>query len=475
MSNTQNFYITTTLPYVNSDPHIGFALEIVAADVIARYQRLRGKEVRFNTGTDEHGLKIYQEAQKANLSPQEYTDIYAAKFKSLKETLNLSFTHFIRTTDSHHVAAAQEFWKRCDANGDIYKKMYKVKYCVGCELEKTESELVDDKCPLHPNKELEIIDEENYFFRFSKYQEPLLKLYKDNPEFVRPESKYKEIVAFVEKGLQDFSISRLKAKMPWGVPVPTDADHVMYVWFDALVNYISTLGWPDEKSEFSDFWPGIQIAGKDNLRQQSAMWQAMLLSAKVAPSKQILINGFISVDGQKMSKSLGNVISPKDLLEKYGLDATRYILMSLGPVNDDMDVTKDKFDTRYGSDLANGLGNTVQRVATLANKSGFAYPPDNPPGFRSQVRDQLDAYRFDLALAEIWSTIRNLDKKIEEAQPWKMEGAPLRVFLMEAIAHLRQVGYELQPFMPETSEKILALFKGPLIEKPTPLFPRLES
>jgi methionyl-tRNA synthetase len=475
MSDTNRFYITTTLPYVNSDPHIGFALEIVAADVIARFQRIKGVEVVFNTGTDEHGLKIYQEAQKAQKSPQEYTDIYAARFKALGEILNLSFTHFIRTTDEHHIAAAQEFWKRCDANNDVYKKMYKVKYCVGCELEKTESELVEGKCPLHPNKELEIIEEENYFFRFSKYQQPLLDLYKANPNFVKPESKYKEIVSFVEKGLQDFSISRLKEKLPWGVPVPGDENQVMYVWFDALVNYISTLGWPSKESEFADFWPGIQIAGKDNLRQQSAMWQAMLLSAGISPSKQILINGFISVDGQKMSKSLGNVISPSDLLQRYGVDATRYILMSLGPVNDDMDVSLEKFDARYTSDLANGLGNTVQRVATLANRSGFAYPPDNPPGFRSQVRDQFTAFRFDLALFEIWETIRGLDKRIEEAQPWKMEGAPLRVFLMEAIAHLRQVGYELAPFMPETSAKILALFKGPLIEKPIPLFPRLEE
>lgn len=343
--NSPHFYLTTTLPYVNAEPHIGFALEIVAADVICRFQRLQGKEVVFNTGTDEHGQKIFQKAVEAGLDPQTYCDQYAAKFSDLKKMLNLSYTHFIRTTDADHIAAAQEFWLRCQANGDIYKKQYQIKYCVGCELEKTDSELVDGHCPLHPNLELEVIEEENYFFTFSKYQEALLKLYQEKPDFVRPSGKQKEIASFVAQGLQDFSISRLKEKMPWGIDVPGDETQVMYVWFDALVNYISTLGWPDGQ-EFKDFWPGMQVAGKDNLRQQSAMWQAMLLSAGVAPSEQILINGFISVDGQKMSKSLGNVISPKQMVERYGQEAARFLLINLGPFGGDMDVSWEKFDTR---------------------------------------------------------------------------------------------------------------------------------
>ncbi|OGW26880.1 MAG: hypothetical protein A2X59_06455 [Nitrospirae bacterium GWC2_42_7] len=234
------FYITTTTPYVNADPHIGFALEVITADVIARYHSQLGEEVVFNTGTDEHGLKIYQQAQTEKLTPQQFTDKYSQRFRELKGLLNLGFTNFIRTTEKHHEAAAQEFWRRCDAHGDIYKKLYKIKYCVGCELEKTESELVDGKCPIHPNKILEIIEEENYFFRFSRYQKQLLELYKNNHLFVLPREKYNEIVAFVAGGLQDFSISRVKAKMPWGIPVPGDDAQVMYVWFDALINYIST-------------------------------------------------------------------------------------------------------------------------------------------------------------------------------------------------------------------------------------------
>ena len=280
-----NFYITTTLPYVNAAPHVGFASEIVYADARARYERHLGKKIVFNTGTDEHGSKIWQKALENGRDPQEYVDEYAAKFDELKTMLDLSYTHFIRTTDESHKVAAQEMWRRVDANGYIYKKQYSVKYCVGCELEKTDSELVDGECPLHHGKKLELIEEENYFFKFSAFGEKLLNLYKDNPDFVVPQKRLNEITSFVEGGLQDFSISRLKEKMPWGVSVPGDDDHVMYVWFDALTNYISTLGWPTDTQNFEKFWGtkdmpnAIQIAGKDNLRQQSAMWQAMLLAA----------------------------------------------------------------------------------------------------------------------------------------------------------------------------------------------------
>lgn len=270
-----NFYITTTLPYVNADPHIGFAMEIIEADVLARLHRLLGENVIFNFGTDEHGQKIYQKAIAQGITPQEYVDEYAAKFDDLKKALNLSYDKFIRTTDTHHIKAAQEFWRICKANGHIYKKKYQIKYCVGCELEKTDSELVNGKCPLHPNQEIELRDEDNYFFKFSEFQEKLLTFYKNNPDFVKPEGRFKEIKSFVESGLDDFSVSRIKAKMPWGVDVPDDPEQVMYVWFDALINYISTIGWPDNTEEFDKYWPGIQVAGQDNLRQQTAMWQAM--------------------------------------------------------------------------------------------------------------------------------------------------------------------------------------------------------
>src|SRR4030042_5929018 len=282
----ETFYITTTLPYVNAEPHIVFAAEIVRADVIARYQRMLGKEVFFNTGTDEHGLKIYRQALAAGQDVQKYVDEYAAKFELLDDALDLSYNSFIRTTDKNHIKAAQEFWKLCKENGDIYKKNYQVKYCVGCELEKSDSELVDGCCPLHPKQKIEMINEENYFFAWSKYEKKLLKLYEDNPDFIVPQHRLHEIKNFVASGLQDFSISRLKRKMPWGIPVPGDEEQVMYVWFDALINYISCLGWPKNKKQFTKFWPGIQVAGKDNLRQQTAMWQAMLMSASLPNSKQ---------------------------------------------------------------------------------------------------------------------------------------------------------------------------------------------
>lgn len=466
------FYITTTTPYVNADPHIGFALEIVAADVLARYQALSGRKVIFNTGTDEHGLKIYSEALKEGLDPKKYTDKYSARFKGLKNLLNLSYTNFIRTTDSHHKKAAQEFWKRCDKNGDIYKKLYKIKYCVGCELEITASELKEGRCPLHPNRDLEIIEEENYFFRFSKYQKPLLKLYADRPDFVKPAVKHNEIVSFVKRGLKDFSISRVKLKMPWGVPVPGDDSQVMYVWFDALVNYISTLGWPEDENIFNKFWPGVQIAGKDNLRQQSAMWQAMLMSAGLPNSEQILINGFISVDGQKMSKSLGNVISPKQLVDKYGIDAARYLIIGLGPIHTDMDVSWEKFDITYNADLANGLGNLVARVAKLCETTNLHVEPPEKYKLHEFVKESLDNYRFDFALQSIWEEIRGRDKQIELKKPWENPEKKLHI-LVDLVESIREIAYNLKPFMPETAKKILKQFNGPKVKSTSPLFPRL--
>src|SRR3989339_1825365 len=256
---TKKFYITTTAPYVNADPHIGFALEIIQADVIARFKRLQEYDVAFGFGTDEHGLKIYQKALEQKKDPLKYCDEYAKKFDDLKKMLNLSVTHFIRTTDPAHIQAAKEFWIRCFKNGDIYKKNYRTKYCVGCELEKTDSELENGFCPLHPNQKIEVYDEENYFFRFSKYEKKLLDLYEKNQNFVVPKYRLTEIKTFVEKGLEDFSVSRLKKKMPWGIDVPDDPDHVMYVWFDALIFYISNLGWPKDERNFSNFWPVVQV------------------------------------------------------------------------------------------------------------------------------------------------------------------------------------------------------------------------
>lgn len=468
---TNKFYITSTLPYVNAAPHIGFALEIVQADAIARFRSLLGDEVIFNTGTDEHGLKIYKKALEEKKDVQKYTDEHAVKFDNLKSALNLSYTNFIRTTDDNHVKAAQEFWRRCFKNGDIYKKNYKIKYCVGCELEKTESELVDQRCPIHPNLDLEIIEEENYFFRFSSYQQKLLDLYKNNPAFVAPDFRLNEIRTFVESGLEDFSISRLKAKMPWGVDVPDDPEHVMYVWFDALVSYISTLNWPSDEKQFSDFWPGIQLAGKDNLRQQSAMWQAMLMSAGLPNSSQIMIHGFITADGQKISKSLGNVIDPFELVQKYGTDTVRYYLLSKIHPFQDSDFTYQKLEDAYESDLANELGNLVSRITNLAESDALNIEEPQAPEFNDETIKLFEEFQFSIILEHIWEEIKKLNKNINDFAPWKKTADERKDFLVSALQTIHLIGWKLQPFTPETAEKIMSATAGK-IKKITPLFPR---
>jgi len=482
------FYITTTLPYVNAAPHVGFALEIVQADAIARYQKSIGKEVFFNTGTDEHGLKIYQKALAEKKDPQDYCDEYAAKFGLLKEKLNLSYNNFIRTTDPHHIKAAQEFWKRCEANGDIYKTSYKAKYCVGCELEKTDSELVDGRCPIHPNKDLEEIEEENYFFRFSKYQQPLLDLYGASQEFVIPATRQKEICSFVKGGLQDFSVSRLKSKMPWGIPVPGDGEHVMYVWFDALVNYISCLGWSEDEEKFTSFWGtkenrnAIQVAGKDNLRQQTAMWQAMLMSAGLPNSKQVFIHGYITSNGQKRSKSLGNVVDPIALVDKYGTDAVRYYLLREIPGWDDGDFSKEKFEQRYNGDLAGGLGNLLARTLALACKLDAQKElSDNAlktaiEAAKERSSAAIEAYKFNEALIAVWDLVAFCNKIVEREKPWEQGNEELagknRRVVNNLLFSLGEIGKMVEPFLPDAS---LSLASQLETKRSMPLFPRIKD
>ena len=481
------FYITTTLPYVNSIPHAGHALEYVQADILARYRALCGDEVFFTTGTAEHGIKIYRTALEEKKDPQAYVDEYAAKFKEVVKKLNLyPDIHFIRTTDPHHKAAAQEFWRRCMAAGDIYKKNYEVKYCVGCELEKTDSELQNGRCPIHPNLDLETIKEENYFFRFSKYQVPLLDLYARRPDLVVPDYRFNEIRAFVAAGLQDFSVSRLKSKMPWGVPVPDDDEQVLFVWFDALINYISTLGWPEDTATFEKYWgiipspKALQVAGKDNLRQQSAMWQAMLISADLPSTRQIVIHGFITSGGQKMSKSLGNVIDPYAIVEEYGTDALRLFLARHIHPFEDSDFTMEKFKESYNADLANGLGNLAARILTLAeaNLTGNEVTPSHVEGvssFPKEYSDALDSYDYNTAADYVWKLIGELDKELTDTKPFsvvKEDPEKGRAMITSMIERLYHVARLLQPFMPATSDAIKqAILTN---KKPTNLFPRKE-
>ncbi|HUY05295.1 MAG TPA: methionine--tRNA ligase [Candidatus Paceibacterota bacterium] len=472
-----NRYITTTLPYVNADPHIGFALEIVQADALARTWRAQGDDVFFSTGTDEHGQKIFEAAQKAAQEPQAYADHYAAAFEKLHAALDLSNDAFIRTTDPKHVAAAQEMWRRCDAKGDIYKKTYSGLYCVGCESFKTEKECIDGRCPLHPNAELKEISEENYFFRFSSYQEKLLA-YLERPGVIVPEWRRIEAVNFVKGGLEDFSISREAARLSWGIPVPGDEGQVMYVWFDALTNYISTLGWPeDAEGHFKKFWEEgttLQVAGKDQVRFQSLIWQAMLLSADIKNTDTVFYHGFITSGGQKMSKSLGNVINPLSLVATYGTDAVRYLLLRHVSPAEDSDLTLEAIREHYTAHLTNGLGNLVARVMKLAEthltdpvEAGAVPTPDG-------YADALDAFEFNRAMDAIWARIQAADERITLEKPFsvvKEDAERGQEMIRDLVRELSAIAALLAPFMPATSALITNAVREN--KKPENLFPRL--
>lgn len=485
MNDKKPFYITTTLPYVNAEPHIGHAMEFIRADVVARYKKLLGYDVFFNTGTDEHGTKILEGAEKEGMAVQEYVDRNAARFKELFPKLGISEDiHFIRTTDDVHIKAAQEMWKRCEANGYIYKKEYEAKYCVGCELYKTDSELEAGKCPIHPNRDIEIIKEENYFFAFSKLEDKLKELYKNNPTLVIPDFRFNEIKAFVDRGLEDFSISRLKSKMSWGVPVPGDDDHVMYVWFDALTSYISTLGWPDETGGFRYWKEGtpVQYCGKDNLRQQSAIWQAMLLAADLPATHNIIIDGFIISGGQKMSKSIGNVINPFDILEMfkdvtdYPEDVLRFILLHEVPSFEDGDITVESIKTAYTAYLANGIGNLTSRVLKLVedNQSGI-YEISDESIYLGDAARALEGFDLKRGIDDVMHLVGLLDEKIQKEEVFKVikiDKEKGLILLRAQLILLRRVAKELSIYLPKTSQAILwAIDHKKKPEKP--LFNRL--
>lgn len=483
------FYITTTLPYVNAEPHIGFAMEIIRADIIARAKKAEGYDVLFNTGTDEHGIKIFKKAQEMHLDPQTYCDQISNKFRELLPKLGiLPEVNFIRTTDPAHVTAAQEFWKIADKNGYIYKKNYSVKYCIGCELEKTESELVDGKCPLHPLTELELINEENYFFKFSVFSDRLLDLYAKNANFVYPATRQNEIKSFVERGLEDFSISRLQTKMPWGIAVPGDEAHVMYVWFDALVNYVSAVGWNHDMKAFQKWWVDaggvVQYCGKDNLRQQSAMWQAMLMAVGLPASKTIIIDGFITGDGGvKMSKSLGNTIDPVIIIDEYGTDALRYFMAKEINPFEDSPFTMEKFKELYNANLANGVGNLTSRVMKMATSNGIKFDLEVTKNIveskevselMMRYKKGFEIYNIQEAANAVWQLISNTDKIVQEREPFKkikVDRGAAEKDIKELLANLDIIGSMLAPIMPETSAKITHLVRNDLMPE-APLFLR---
>lgn len=467
------FYITTTLPYVNASPHMGHALEFVRADIIARFKKHLGFDVFFNTGTDEHGQKLFESSLKAGLDVKKYVDESSENFKKILHTLGISSDiHFIRTTDEKHIRTATEFWKKVKANGYIYKKNYKSKYCVGCEEEKTDSELLNGRCVVHSNREIEVIEEENYFFKFSDFGEKLLAFYEKNPNFVVPVTRLNEMKEFIKRGLQDFSISRLKSKMSWGIPVPDDSEHVMYVWFDALTSYISTLGWPNDEEVFNRFWKNgtpTQYCGKDNTRFQSVMWQAMLMSAGLPNSHQIVVDGFVLSGGQKMSKSLGNVIDPVIVVSDYGTDALRYfVARELHPF-EDSDFTMERFKDSYNANLANGLGNLVSRVLTMANKNGVKIQHKEESLDRSFI-EALNRFEINTASDIVWKKISDADIYIQKTEPFKkVKTSPdeAKKDIEKLLSSLYQIAFHLKFIMPETSEKIIELVcESKIPEKP---------
>ncbi len=475
-------YLTTTLPYVNDDPHIGHALEFVQADSLARYWRLMGHEVFFNTGTDEHGQKISRKADEKGEERQAYVDHFASRFKDSLQVLNLSYDAFIRTTNENHKKAAQELWKLCAARGDIYKKKYSGLYCVGCESFKKDSDLVNGLCPDH-QKAPEVIEEENYFFALSKYQ-GYIEDYLAREGVIVPEWRRQEALNFVKDGLEDFSISREKTRMNWGVDVPGDDTHVMYVWFDALTNYISTLGWPeDEGGCYKKFWEKgspMQMAGKDQVRFQSIMWQAMLKSAGLPPTFTVLYHGFINSGGQKMSKSIGNVISPFDIIKKYGTDATRYLLLRHVHPFDDTDITHDRLDEWFNAHLANGLGNLVSRVMKMAEDNLDAPVPVTAAPLEEAFTKHMDMYRFDEAMNLIFEHIGKGDQYIQDTLPFKKiksenpeEVKEGKAVIEKLVQHIYRISEHLVPFMPETAEKIMQAVREN--KKPETLFARIEA
>ncbi|MCI5108634.1 MAG: methionine--tRNA ligase [Candidatus Pacebacteria bacterium] len=487
----QPFYITTTLPYVNTKAHVGHALEFIRADTLARYKALTGFEVFLNTGADEHGVKIYQKAKEEGRDVQEYVDEYAKHLEDLTIKLGMARDvdgitfNFTRTTNKEHTEAAKKFWNICKENGYIEKRKYKGLYCVSDELFIPEKDLVNGRCPNHPDKDLEEVEEENYFFKASAFSEELVDLYENNPDFIFPKERLNEMKSLVEKGLEDFSISRLAEKMPWGIPVPYDPEQVMYVWFDALVNYINVIGWPDDLDSFNKWWPVTQYCGKDNTRQQAAMWQSMLMAANLPPSRRIVVNGFVTSGGVKMSKSLGNIVDPLELIDEFGIDALRYyVLREVNPF-EDSDLTKKRFLEVYNANLVNGLGNLVSRVMKMSEDFGVSYTNEQITevieaeredvfSVDSKYREGAEEYRFNDAMDAVFKVVQETDEFIQKEEPFKVikenkEKALQDVFT--CVHSVIKISQMLLPMMPETSEKIVqAVLENKKPEEP--IFPR---
>jgi methionyl-tRNA synthetase len=475
------YYVTTSIPYASGTPHIGNAIDWLYADTVARYKQQQGFTVAYSAGSDEHGTKIYEKALANKEKPEDFVEKIVPKIKDGHKRINSSYSHFARTNSKEHVKAAQLLWKQM--SNDIYKSKYVGWYCVGCEEYKTETEVKENKgiCPLH-DKKYEKLEEENYFFKLSKYNDKLLELI-DSGEFeIVPEHRKTEIVNVIKSGLTDLSVSRPKKKLPWGIPVPGDATQVMYVWFEALMNYITLLDYPNG-DDFKRYWPtNLQIVGKDNLRFHAAVYPAMLLSAGLPVLKRLFVHGHLSVGGKKMSKTIGNVVTTEEIVKKYGTDAFRYYFLRHVPSYDDGDFTWERFDAVYHGELANELGNAVQRVASMITRYQNGVIGTFPAAQHDSARyhEAIENQQFDRALQWVWGLIRGLNAYIEQEKPWHIakeaDAKHLQEVLATCAADALQIAELLLPFMPETSQAITKIFEGGEITHYSGvLFPRIED
>lgn len=470
------FYITTPIYYVNAEPHIGSAYPTIAADVLARFYRFSGVPTFFLTGTDEHGSKIEQAAKAAGKTPEDFTREMSAKFSFAWDTLGIAPDDFIRTTEERHKAAVKKWLETLKASGKIYEGEYEGLYCVGHEAFITESDLDEGGlCPDHKTKP-EKLKEKNWFFKLSDYAGLLESRIKSHELSIKPENRQNEVLAFIKEGLKDVAISRPNVK--WGIPLPWDDNQTVYVWVEALFNYISALGYPDGE-KYKKFWPAdLQIVGKDIIRFHCVIWPALLEATRLQWPAKIFAHGFFTIDGQKISKSLGNAIDPVELAQKYGTDVVRYFLLREIPFGQDGDFSEKKLKARYEGDLANGLGNLFSRVTTLIAENSEGVIPDvvGSPKSLDEIDELVEQLKFHEALARIWEEIAWANKYIDETKPWeaaKKNETLFKEVISSLAALLHEIAKKLAPFMPETAEQIRSALSQEKIVKPAPLFPRL--
>ena len=480
----KKLYITTAIPYVNGAPHIGHALDYLLADIWSRYQKQNGHDVRFQVGTDEHGNKIAAKAAELGIEPKAYTDQTYVNFEQFINKMGASYTDFIRTTDEHHVAAVQWIWQKLQPY--IYKGSYEGWYCVGHEAFFTDKEVeaTNGICPDH-QKPYERISEENYYLKASAFTDKVREAIEHNRMQIVPEFRKKEFLELMKDGLKDVSISRPRKILSWGVPVPNDPDQVMYVWLDALANYITVLGYPD-KEGWQEYWPAdVQVVGKDILRFHAGIWPPMLLGLGISLPKKLLVHGFVNASGAKMSKSVGNVVDPNEVIDQYGLDAFRYFFARHIPTQDDGDFTWEKFETAYNTELGNDLGNVVQRVASMITRYQSGVIGDAPQSEHDMkpYRDAMNALTFDIAIDEVWVMVRGLNQYLETVKPWMIAktkdtdadaAAHLSEVLAQSVGTLLQIADLLVPFLPETADKIHKIFEsGVIAGQQDVLFPKI--